>query len=117
MNRLHQVLMELIPAGAQRNLTAAKAKTALATVRPRDVAGRARRQLAVDLIDDVTVVDRKLTAIEARITDAVAATGTTPTQIVGVGPITAATILGQTRHVARFATADNYASYTVTAPI
>ena len=117
VNRLHQVLMELIPAGAQRNLTAAKAKAALATVRPRDVAGRARRQLAADLIDDVVVADRKLTTIETRITDAVAATGTTLTQIVGVGPITAAIILGETGHVARFASSDNYASYTGTAPI
>jgi len=43
VNRLHQVLMELTPAGGQRNLTAAKAKDLLATVRPREVAGRARR--------------------------------------------------------------------------
>jgi transposase len=36
VNRLHQVLMELIPAGAQRHLTAAKARDLVATVRPRD---------------------------------------------------------------------------------
>ena len=40
VNHLHQLLMELIAAGAQRNLTAKKAKALLATVRPRDVAGR-----------------------------------------------------------------------------
>ena len=40
MNRLHQLLMELIPAGAQRSLTASKARALLATVRPRDVAGK-----------------------------------------------------------------------------
>ena len=34
VNRLHQVLMELIAAGAQRNLTAAKARELVATVRP-----------------------------------------------------------------------------------
>src|SRR4051794_18501559 len=45
VNRLHQLLMELVPSGAQRNLTAAKARALLATVRPRDVAGKARRQL------------------------------------------------------------------------
>jgi len=117
VNRLHQVLMELIPAGASPNLTATKAKTVLAMVRPRDVAGRARRQLAVDLIDDVVILDRKLKAIQARIADAVAATGTSLTQIVGVGPITAATILGETGHVARFASNDHYGSYTGTAPI
>ena len=80
-------------------------------------AGRARRQLAVDLIDDVVILDRKRKAIQARIADAVAATGTSLTQIVGVGPITAATILGETGHVARFASNDHYGSYTGTAPI
>lgn len=117
VNRLHQVLMELIPAGAPRNLTAAKARQLLATVRPRAVAGKARRQLAVDLIDDVSVLDRKLTTIDARIVEAVAATGAHLTDIVGVGPVTAATILGEVGDVARFATSDHFASYTGTAPI
>jgi len=65
----------------------------------------------------VVILDRKLKAIPARIADAVAATGTSLTQIVGVGPITAATILGETGHVARFASNDHYGSYTGTAPI
>ena len=117
VNRLHQVLMELIPAGAQRHLTATKAKDLVATVRPRDVAGKARRQLAVDLIDDVAVFDRKIKSIDARIEDAVAASGTHLTDIVGVGPVTAATILGEVGDIARFATADNFASYTGTAPL
>ena len=117
VNRLHQVLMELIPAGAPKDLTAVAAKALLATVRPRDVAGRTRRQVAVDLIDDVMVLDRKLTAVETRIGHAVAATGTTITDIVGVGAITAAVILGEVGDVARFATADAFASYTGTAPL
>jgi len=117
VNRLHQVLMELIPAGAQRHLTAAKAKELVATVRPRDVAGKARRQLAVDLIDDVGVFDRKITTVDTRIQEAVAASGTHLTDIVGVGPVTAATILGEVGDIARFQTADQFASYTGTAPI
>jgi transposase len=117
VNRLHQVLMELIPAGAQKKLTAAKAKEHLATVRPRDVAGKARRLLAVDLIDDVVVFDRKITAVDERITAAVAASATTLTDIVGIGPVTAATILGEVGDIARFATADHFASYTGTAPL
>lgn len=58
VNRLHQTLMELIPAGAPRGLTAGRAKELLATVRPRDIAGRTRRQVAVDLVDDMAVLDR-----------------------------------------------------------
>ena len=117
VNRLHQVLMELIPAGAHKKLTAAKAKDLIAKVRRRDVAGKARRQLAVDLIDDVTMFDRKIKAVDQRIVEAVKASRTTLTDIVGVGPVTAAAILGEVGDVARFATADHFASYTGTAPL
>jgi transposase len=117
VNRLHQLLMELIPTGAPRNLTATKAKALLATVRPREVAGKARRQLAADYIDDVVALDRKLRVIEKRIKEAVEATGTTLTEIVGVGPITAAIILGEVGNVARFPNNDHFASYTGTAPL
>ena len=117
VNRLHQVLMELIPAGAPQKLTATKARALLATVRPRDVAGKARRQLAADFIDDVTALDRKLKTIEKRITEAVEATGTTLTEIKGVGPITAAIILGEVGDVARFPSKHHFATYTGTAPL
>ena len=117
VNRLHQTLMELIPAGAPRGLTAGRAKELLATVRPRDIAGRTRRQVAVDLVDDVAVLDRKLRAIETGIKAAVEATGTHLTDVVGVGPVTAAVILGEVGDVARFATTDAFASYTGTAPL
>ncbi len=117
VNRLHQLLMELIPAGAPRNLTVTKAKHLLATVRPRDVAGKARRQLAADYIDDVAVLDRKLKTIGTRIKEAVEASGTTLTQIVGVGPVTAAMILGEVGNIARFPSNDHFASYTGTAPL
>ena len=79
--------------------------------------GEDRRQLAVDLIDDVTVFDRKITAVDERIVEAVEASGTRLTEIVGVGPVTAATILGEVGDVARFANADRFASYTGTAPL
>jgi len=46
VSRLHRLLLELIPGGAPRFLSATQAKTLLASVRPRDVAGRTRRKLA-----------------------------------------------------------------------
>src|SRR3712207_2567081 len=116
INRLHALLMDLIPAGAPKDLTAAKAKTLLAKVRPRDVAGRTRRQLAVDLIDDVTALDRKVADLDKRLAQAVAATGTSLTRIVGIGPVSAALILGETGDVRRFASKHHYATYTGTAP-
>ena len=47
----------------RHGLTASRAQQLLATVRPRDVAGKARRALAADHIDDVAVFDRKLKTI------------------------------------------------------
>jgi hypothetical protein len=46
VNRLHRLLVELIPGGAGPALTAAKAKTVLASVRPRTLVERARKDLA-----------------------------------------------------------------------
>ena len=89
----------------------------VATVRPRDAVGKARRQLGVDLIDDVVVLDRKIKAMEARLAEAVAATGTHLTEIVGIAAVTAATIIGEVGNVSRFTTSNHFASYTGTAPI
>jgi hypothetical protein len=41
--QLHHLLLELIPGGAKKDLSAAQAKALLAKVRPRDAAGKARR--------------------------------------------------------------------------
>ena len=40
ISQLHHLLLELIPGGAKRDLSAAQAKALLAKVRPRDVAGK-----------------------------------------------------------------------------
>jgi hypothetical protein len=40
--QLHQLLLELIPGGAKKDLSAAQAKALLARVRPRDVVGKTR---------------------------------------------------------------------------
>ena len=117
VNHLHQLLMELIASGAQRNLTAKKAKALLATVRPRDVAGRTRRQLAADLIEDLVGLDRKLKELDKRLKAAVAATGTTVTDIKGVGTATAAMILGEVGDVRRFPSRHHFATYGGVAPI
>ena len=74
LNRIHRLLSELIPSGAPKRLSATKAKQLIATVKPRDVAGRTRRAMVVDLIDDVVTLDRKLKAITKQIREAVEAT-------------------------------------------
>ena len=116
VNHLHQLLMEFIPAGSDRKLTATKAKALLSTVRPRDVAGRTRRHLAIDLVDDLTAVDRKLKDLDKRLRQAVEATGTHLTDIKGVGVATAAMVLGEVGDVRRFPSRHHFATYTGTAP-
>jgi len=117
LNRIHQLLMELIPSGAPKRLSATKAKQLIATVRPRDVAGRTRRAMVVEMIDDVVILDRKIKAVTKQIRDAVAATGTSLTDIIGVGPVIAATILGEVGDVSRFPSRHHFASFTGTAPV
>src|SRR5437773_2448075 len=53
VSQLHHLLLELIPGGAKKDLSAAQAKALLAKARPRDAVGKARRaqhgQLGVGL--------------------------------------------------------------------
>jgi transposase len=58
-----------------------------------------------------------MTETRQRITAAVTASKTTLTEIYGVGPIVAATVIGDVVEVARFANRDHFASYNGTAPI
>ena len=117
VNHLHQLLMELLPASAEQKLTATKAKALLATVRPRHPAGKARKQLAVDFLDDLVILDRKIKDIDKRLKAAVEATKSSVTDIKGVGITTAAVILGEVGDIRRFPSKHHFASYTGTAPI
>src|SRR5262245_54968030 len=53
ISQLHRLLLELIPGGAKKDLSAAPARALLASVRPRDAAGKARRRVAAELIADL----------------------------------------------------------------
>jgi transposase len=53
INRLHRLLMDLVPGGARRNLTAKRAAALLAAVRPVGQAAFTRHELPADLIADV----------------------------------------------------------------
>jgi transposase len=115
--RLHAELATLMPGGMGRSLTAAKAATALARIRPATAVETARRQLAADLLADVRRLDVTLAENTNRIRTAVKAAGTTVTDVYGVGPRVAALVLGQTGDVRRFRSPDHYAAYNGTAPL
>ncbi|WP_247663835.1 transposase [Micromonospora sp. U21] len=58
INRLHRLLLELLPSGAKKFLSAPPARTLIATVKPRDIVGKTRRRLAVELIGGLRCVER-----------------------------------------------------------
>jgi hypothetical protein len=53
ISQLHRLLLDLIPGGAKKDLSAAQAKVLLAGVRPRDPVGQVRRRVAAELIADL----------------------------------------------------------------
>jgi transposase len=117
LNRLHVLLRDLIPAGAPQGLSADKAAALLRTVRPATATQACRRDLARDMLADLRHIDQRLKDNQAQARDALAATGTTLTDIHGVGTAIAAKILGHVGDITRFPTADHFASYTGTAPL
>ena len=117
VNRLHVLLANLIPAGAGRDLTADQAAELLAGIRPRDPAGKTLRGLAVDLVDEIRQLDRRILKGTKGIQVAVTESGTTLTELCGIGALTAGTILGRVGTITRFRSAAAFATYTGAAPI
>ncbi len=115
--RLHVLLREMVPGGAPVRLSAERAGVILRGVRADDLVAIERKRLAREHVGDIRRLDRDIAAMKARITDAVIASGTTLTELHGVGPITAALILGHVGDPARFRTRHQFASYNATAPI
>jgi hypothetical protein len=65
---LHQLLLELIPGGAKKDLSAAQAWALLAKVRPRDVVGKTRRRVAAVLVSDLERVYARTKAANKELT-------------------------------------------------
>src|SRR5579862_5404401 len=79
--QLHQLLLELIPGGAKKDLSAAQAKALLAKVRPRDAAGRARRRVAAELISHLERLYQRKKAANKELNELLSATGSTLTTL------------------------------------
>ena len=117
VSQLHRLLLELIPGGAKKDLSAAQAKQLLAKVRPRDVAGRARRRVAAELICDLERIHARKKAADKELTVLLDASGTTLTDLHGIGPSGAARLLVEVGDITRFPTKAHFASWNGTAPI
>jgi len=116
-SRLHALLIELEAGGIGVKISVSNASELLDRIGITDEATRYRVLVAREVVDDIAHLDEKLRASKKRIAVAVQASGTSLTDIVGVGPIGAATIIGYTKDVSRFPTRGHYATYNATAPI
>ena len=115
-SQLHALLLELIPGGAKKDLSARQAKKLLATVRPRDAAGKTRRRVAAELIADLERVYQRQKAADKELSALLAETGTSLTRLPGIGPQGAARLLVEVGDITRFPTKAHFASWTGTAP-
>lgn len=117
LNRLHQLLRELVPGGAEAGLSADKAADLLRRVRPTTATDACRRDLAKELLADVRHLDTRIKTNEVQMRDALAASGSSLMTLHGIGLVLAAKLVGYVGDITRFPTAAHFASYTGTAPL
>ena len=116
-SQLHQLLLELIPGGAKRDLSAAQAKALLAKIRPRDVVGKTRRRVAAELVADLERIYARKKEANKELTELVKDTGTTLLDLHGIGPTGAARLLVEVGDITRFPNKAHVASWNGTAPL
>jgi transposase len=115
--RLHAVLCELVPGGVSKRITAGQAAQILTSITPRTAVEAARCELAADFVSDLRGIDAAMRETKHKLTTAVQAAGTTLTEVFGVGPVIAATVIAGVRDISRFPSRDHFAAYNGTAPI
>jgi transposase len=76
-----------------------------------------RCELAAQLVEDLRRLDQQLRDTRKRLAAAVTASGTTQTEVFGVGPVEPRIIIGEARDATRFASRDHFAAWNGTAPV
>jgi transposase len=117
VNRLHRLLLELFPGGAKKFLSATQARALIATIKPRDIVGKTRRRLTVELITELEAIDKKIKVADKDLRGLVTARGSTLLDLHGIGPAGAARLLADVGDIHRFANRDRFASWNGTAPL
>ena len=115
--RLHAALCELIPGGISKEIYAAHAARLLDQAEPSGAVQQARLELAAELLSDLRRVDDLLRDTKKKLTATLRASGTSLTEAFGIGPVIAATVIGDVPDVSRFRSRDRFAAYNGTAPI
>lgn len=115
--RLHAVLCELVPGGYAGELTVPAAKKMLEAIEPATGPDHARLLLAWQLHDDLVRIGQQRKDTKKHMTAAVKASGTTMTEVYGVGPFVACAVAGHVGDISRFDSRAAFAAYNGTAPI
>ena len=115
--QLHQLLLEMIPGGAKKDLSAAQARKILASVRPRDGLGKTRKRVAMELVIDLERIYQRKKAANKELVELIKTTGTALLGLHGIGPTGAARLLVEVGDITRFPDRGHFASWTGTAPI
>jgi transposase len=115
--RMHALLSELAGGGIAKEINASDVDRFLAALAPATPVEQARYDLAVELLEDIRRLDAQLKASHKRIRTAVRASGTSVTDLFGVGPIITAALIGYTGDVSRFGNRVRFAAYNGTAPV
>jgi transposase len=115
--RLHAVLCDLIPGGVKGQLRAPAATRLLERFEPDGAVAAARYELALEFLADLVRIDEQIKTVKARIAAVVKASKTTLTTVFGVGPVVAATIIGEVFDAGHIPNKAHFASYNGTAPI
>ncbi|MDQ2813616.1 MAG: IS110 family transposase [Actinomycetota bacterium] len=115
--RLHAVLCDLIPGGVSKTISAAGAARVLEQAEPSGTVQQARHELAAEFLADLRRIDVQLRETRKKLATAVRASGTTLTEVFGIGPAIAATAIGDVRDISRFPSRNHFAAYNGTAPV
>lgn len=115
--RLSALITELSAGGIASKATPHKAIELLDQIGVSDEVTRTRVMIARELLDDISRLDAVLKQSKQRIEVSVVSSGTTLCDVVGIGPICAAIILGHTANIGRFGTKAQFATYNATAPL
>jgi transposase len=115
--RLHAVLCDLVPGGYPKEISAAQAARILEQLTPSGAVAVARAELAAEFLADLRHVDAQLRQTSKKLAAAVRVSGTSLTQLFGVGPVVAGIVIGDVAEVSRFPGRDHFAAYNGTAPV
>ena len=107
----------LVPGGLPKEITANQAERLLERAKPSGAVGRARRELAAELLADLRHLDAQLAESKKKLAAVVRASGTSVTGLFGVGPVVAAITAGDAGPVTRFPSRDHFAAWNGTAPV